>query len=182
MKKKKSKMNYYLIGSILLFIVLVIGVFSLFLINSSSKEERLINKINSGNIIETQDRVYSGPVKIGYIDGAICNKKTEYNTIVNSQDNNQKFICTINLDSPYLFSWQLYSLGSEEKVNNWLGSKECVDNFLTWDIQENKRCGRQRQKDKIAVDEGQEGVYVICTKLYDDNVNYHYIWERYTPK
>ena len=51
-----------------------------------------------------------------------------------------------------------------------------------WDIQEGKRCGRQRQKDKIAVDEVQEDVFVICTKTDNNNLNYHYVWEKYVPK
>jgi len=178
MKKKKNKMNYYIIGSIVLFIVLVIGVVSLFINYSSQKQDISLTKV-----IEKENIVYSGPVSTGQIQGSICNKKTEYNKVVSSQDNlNQKLICTIDFNSPYLFSWQEYRTGMENKVVDWLGSNECVNNFLTWDIQENKRCGRQRQKDKIAVDEGQDGVYLICTMLYDDNVNYHYVWKKYTLK
>lgn len=107
-------------------------------------------------------------------------KEKKNNKIIDINKN--KLICTINLDSLYLFSWQSYTLDSENKVYNWLQSEECMANFLNWDIQEGKRCGRQRQKDKIAVDEVQEDVFVICTKTDNNNLNYHYVWEKYVPK
>jgi hypothetical protein len=165
------KNKYYIVLIIILVLVLIIGILNLINIKKPYLEKDIL--YNKNNV------VYSGPVKTGYIEGGICNKKTEYNKVIDLEDT--KIICTIDSNSPYLFSWQKYTPGIENKVYDWLKSEECMKNFLTWDIQEEKRCGRQRQKNKIAVDEGQENVFVICTNIFDNNVDYHYIWKRYIP-
>lgn len=173
-RNKLNRKNSNKIIWVLLIIVIVIVISGIIFVSKLLKTEAistLENKTTTENAIFD----YNKPIIVGYRDGAIC-KKAEYNTIVNSTENNQKLICTINLESDYLFSWQVYNSGMENKVQEWLNSEECYKNFINWDIQENKKCGRQRQKDKIAVDEKQEDVYLICTQYKTDD--FHYTWVR----
>lgn len=167
-RKKSNKIIWVL--SIIFILVLSILIF-LFV-------PKLLNKTETINTLETKTTEkfifdYNKSIIVGYRDGGIC-KKAEYNTVVNSIEDNQKLICTINLESDYLFSWQVYNSGMENKVQEWLNSEECYKNFINWDIQENKKCGRQRQKDKIAVDEKQEDVFLICIQYKIDD--FHYTW------
>ncbi|MFA7709091.1 MAG: hypothetical protein WCX82_03055 [archaeon] len=168
MKKKKFNTKYIVIAGIFLLIL-----FTLFIFNFKNKIIDAKDITNNNTEFENLESVI---IKTGYISGAICNKKTEYNKIVTSIEDNNRLICTIDQNSEYLFSWQEYSAGMENKVMDWLQSEECYDNFINWKIAENKRCGRERQKDKIAEDEEQEGVYLICEKVINSET--HYIWIR----